>query len=146
MEKRSDNLEKSGSKIGQVNRQLRRSYDVNFKMMVINEAESSNNCKAAVKYGVTKCNVRRWRAPKDRLKNAHSQRKAFRGPQSGCFQELERRVCAYMDKKQKDGMPISRAVLQLKAVEIPKELNIPTADFKASLSWCKNDAREAVVL
>ena len=59
MDKRSDNLEKSGSKIGQVNRQLRRSYDANLEMMVINEAESSNNCKAAVKYGVTECNVRR---------------------------------------------------------------------------------------
>ena len=106
MEKRSDNLEKSGSKIGQVNRQLRRSYDVNFKMMVINEAESSNNCKAAVKYGVTECNVRRWRAQKDHLKNAQSQRKAFRGPQSGRFQELDRRVCAYVDEKRKDGMPI----------------------------------------
>lgn len=141
MEKRSDNLEKSGSKIGQVNRQLRRSYDVNFKMMVINEAESSNNCKAAVKYGVTECNVRRWRAQKDRLKNAHSQRKAFRGPQSGRFQELDRRVCAYVDEKRKDGMPISRAVIQLKAVEIAKELNIPTADFKASLGWCKRMMR-----
>uniref|UniRef100_A0AAQ5X707 HTH CENPB-type domain-containing protein n=1 Tax=Amphiprion ocellaris TaxID=80972 RepID=A0AAQ5X707_AMPOC len=139
--KRIDNLEKSGSKIGQVNRQLRRSYDVNFKMMVINEAESSNNCKAAVKYGVTECNVRRWRAQKDHLKNAHSQRKAFRGPQSGRFQELDRRVCAYVDEKRKDGMPISRAVIQLKAMEIAKELNIPTADFKASLGWCKRMMR-----
>ena len=131
MEKRSDNLEKSGSKIGQVNRQLRRSYDVNFKMMVKNEAESSNNCKAAVKYGVTECNVRRWRAQKDQLKNAPSQRKAFRGPQSGRFQQPDRRVCTYVDEKPKDGMSISRAVIQLKAVEI-KELNTPTTDFKAS--------------
>uniref|UniRef100_A0A674NL54 HTH CENPB-type domain-containing protein n=1 Tax=Takifugu rubripes TaxID=31033 RepID=A0A674NL54_TAKRU len=137
----SDNLEKSGSKIGQVNRQLRRSYDANFKMMVINEAESSNNCKAAVKYGVTECNVRRWRAQKDGLKNAHSQRKAFRGPQSGRFQELDRRVCAYVDEKRKDGMPISRAVIQLKAVEIARELNIPTAEFRASLGWWKRMMR-----
>ncbi|XP_057692639.1 zinc finger protein 649-like [Corythoichthys intestinalis] len=141
MEKHSDNLEKSGSKIGHVNRQLRRSYDVNFKMMVINEAESSNNCKAAVKYGVRECNVRRWRTQKDHLKNAHGQRKAFRGPQSGRFQELEWRVCAYVDEKRKDGMPISRAAIQLKAVEIAKELNIPTGDFKASLGWCNRMMR-----
>ena len=69
-------------------------------------------------------------------KNAYSQRKAFRGPQSGRFQELERRVCTYVDEKRKDGMPISRAVIQLKALEIAKELNIPTADFKASRGWC----------
>uniref|UniRef100_A0A674MXE7 HTH CENPB-type domain-containing protein n=1 Tax=Takifugu rubripes TaxID=31033 RepID=A0A674MXE7_TAKRU len=132
---------RSGSKIGQVNRQLRRSYDANFKILVINEAESSNNCKAAVKYGVTECNVRRWRAQKDGLKNAHSQRKAFRGPQSGRFQELDGRVCAYVDEKRKDGMPISRAVIQLKAVEIAKELNIPTAEFRASLGWWKRMTR-----
>ena len=129
MEKRSDNLEKSGSKVVQVNQQLRRSYDVNFKMTVINE--SSNNYKAAVKYGVTECNVRRWRAQKDQLKNAPSQRKAFRGPQSGRFQQPDRRVCTYVDEKPKDGMSISRAVIQLKAVEI-KELNTPSTDFKAS--------------
>ncbi|XP_029694472.1 histone-lysine N-methyltransferase SETDB1-B isoform X2 [Takifugu rubripes] len=110
-------------------------------MMVINEAESSNNCKAAVKYGVTECNVRRWRAQKDRLKNAHSQRKAFRGPQSGRFQELDRRVCAYVDGKRKDGMRISRAVIRLKAVEIAEELQIPTAEFRASLGWCKRMVR-----
>ncbi|KAM3603214.1 uncharacterized protein V6R79_018576 [Siganus canaliculatus] len=74
MEKRShfSFLEKSGSKIGQVNRQLR----------------------------------------------------------SGRFQELDRRVCAFVDEKRKDGTFMSRAVIQLKAVEIAKELNIPTADFK----------------
>uniref|UniRef100_A0A3Q2X9R6 Pogo transposable element derived with KRAB domain n=2 Tax=Hippocampus comes TaxID=109280 RepID=A0A3Q2X9R6_HIPCM len=141
MVKRRKNLKKSGSKIGQVNRQLRRSYDVNFKMMVINEAESSNNCKAAVKYGVTECNVRRWRAQKDDFKNAHGQRKAFRGPRSGRFQELDRRVCAYVDEKRKNGMPISRAFIRLTAVEIAKELNIPTADFKASLGWCRRMMR-----
>lgn len=69
MEKQSANLEKSGSKIGQVNRQLR-SYDANFKMMVIHETESSNNRQVSVKYGVTECNVRRWSAQKDCLKNA----------------------------------------------------------------------------
>ena len=44
--------------------------------MVVNKAESSNNCQAAKKFGVTECNVRRWRAPKQRLKDANSQRKS----------------------------------------------------------------------
>lgn len=133
-------MEKSRSKLGQVTWQLRRSYDANFKMMVIIEAESSNNCKAAVKYGVTECYVRRWRAQKDRLKNAPGQRKAFRGPRSGRFQELDRRVCAYVDEKRTDGMALSRAVIQLKAVEIAKELNMAT-EFKASLGWCRRMMR-----
>ena len=69
MERRCDCTEQSGSKVGQVNRHLRQSYDANFKIMVVSAAEVSNNCQAAEKYGVTECKVRRWRVQKDRLKN-----------------------------------------------------------------------------
>ena len=95
-EERSDRPEQSGSKAGQVNKQQRRSYDANFKVMVINAAESTNNCQAAKKYGVTESHVRKWRAQKERLKNANSMRKAFRGPKSGRFREIDRRVCEYI--------------------------------------------------
>ena len=64
MERRCDFTEQSGSKVGQLNRHLRRSYDANFKIMVINAAD----CQPAKKYGVTECNVQRWRVQKDRLK------------------------------------------------------------------------------
>lgn len=141
MEKTRDCLERSGSKSGQINQMLRRNYDANFKMMVVNAAESSNNCQAARKFGVTECNVRRWRAQKDRLRNANSQRKAFRGPQSGRFEEIDRRVCQYVTEKRQDGMPVTRAIIQLKALEIAKELNIPPAEFKASLGWVKRMMR-----
>ncbi|KAJ8412579.1 hypothetical protein AAFF_G00129150 [Aldrovandia affinis] len=141
MERQADPLEQSGSKVGQVNKQQRRSYDANFKMMVINEAESSNNCRAAKKYDITECNVRRWRAQKDHLKNANSQRKANRGLQSGRFQEIDRRVREYVTEKRNDGMPITRAVIQLKALEIAKDLNIPPTEFKASFGWCRRMMR-----
>ena len=59
-ERCGDCTEQSGSKVGQVNRHLRQSYDANFKIMVVNAAEASNNCQPAKKYGVTECNVRRW--------------------------------------------------------------------------------------
>ena len=64
------------------NRHLRHSCDANFTIMLVNAAAASNNCQAAKKYGVTACNVRRWRVQKDHLKNANSKRKANRGPQS----------------------------------------------------------------
>ena len=137
LEHSSDRLEHSVSKVGQVNQQPRRSYEASFKIVVINAAESSDNSRAATQHGVTECNVRRWRTQKDRLKNANSQRKSDRGPQSGRFQEIDRRVCDYLTEKQDDGMPITRAVIQLKALEIAKELNIPTTDFNASYGWCR---------
>ena len=78
MERRGDCTEQSGSNVGQVNRHLRRSYDANFTVMVVNAAEASNDCQAAKKYGVTKCDVQRWQLQKDHLKN--SKRKAYQGP------------------------------------------------------------------
>ncbi|KAJ8362614.1 hypothetical protein AAFF_G00365480 [Aldrovandia affinis] len=80
-------------------------------------------------------------SPKDRLKNANSQRKANRGPQSGRFQEIDKRVCEYVTEKRNDGMPITRAVIQLKALEIAKDLNIPPTEFKASFGWCRRMMR-----
>ena len=72
MERQADHLETSGSKVGQVNHQQRRSYDANFKITVVNKAESRNDCQAAKKFGVTECNVRRWWAQKHSLKDANS--------------------------------------------------------------------------
>ena len=75
--------ETTGSKANQVNKQIRRSYNENFKIMVINEAEGSNNLRAAKKFHVAESNVRRWRKEKDRLRDANHMRKAFRGPKKG---------------------------------------------------------------
>ena len=127
---RNDPVEKSASKVGQVNKHVRRSYDANFKIMVVNEAERTNNVRAGKKFDVTECNVRRWRSQKNELKNAHSQRKGFRGPQTGRFDEIDRRVNDFVNEKRNDGMPITRAVMQQKALEIATELEIPRTRFK----------------
>lgn len=69
MEER-DHLERRGTKARQVSKQQRRSFDANFKLVVINAAESTNNCQAAKLYGVTECHIPKWRAQKECLKNA----------------------------------------------------------------------------
>uniref|UniRef100_A0A1A7X7M9 HTH CENPB-type domain-containing protein n=1 Tax=Iconisemion striatum TaxID=60296 RepID=A0A1A7X7M9_9TELE len=109
--------------------------------MVVNAAEASNNCQATRKYGVSECNIRRWRVQRDRLRNANSKRKAFRGPQSSRFPEIDRRVCEFVTEKRDGGMPITRAIIQLKALDITKELNIPPPEFKASIGWCRRMMR-----
>ena len=58
MERRGDCTEQSGSKVGQVNRHLRRSYDADFKIMV-SAAEASNNCQPAKNYAATECSIQR---------------------------------------------------------------------------------------
>lgn len=63
--------------------------------------------------------------------------KPFRGPQTGHFREIDRRVCEYVVEKRNEGLPITRAVIQVKALEIARELHIPSTEFKASLGWCR---------
>uniref|UniRef100_A0A8D0NR30 Pogo transposable element derived with KRAB domain n=2 Tax=Sus scrofa TaxID=9823 RepID=A0A8D0NR30_PIG len=45
----------------QFSRGMRRSYDAGFKLMVVEYAESTNNCQAAKQFGVLEKNVRDWR-------------------------------------------------------------------------------------
>lgn len=68
----SDCIEKRGMMKSQIGKGIRKSYDSNFKIMVIRAAEVTNNCTAARKFGITENNVSRWRQQKEKLLNAHS--------------------------------------------------------------------------
>jgi hypothetical protein len=50
--------ERKGSCERQNNKGLRRSYESNFKLIVIREAEKTNNCAAAREFSITENNVR----------------------------------------------------------------------------------------
>lgn len=62
MEQYGDQLEKSGSKVSQLNQRHRRSSDTKFKLMVINAAGIYHNCHAAKIYSVNEYNVRRGKS------------------------------------------------------------------------------------
>ena len=66
--------------------------------MVINAAAAPNNCQPAKKYGVTECDVQRWRVQKERLETL-TVRKAQRGRPSGRFPETDGRVCEFVIEK-----------------------------------------------
>lgn len=131
-----DSVEKRGTTSKTMSKGIRRSYDANFKVIVANYAIQTNNCQAARKYGVIESNVRNWRADLNRLKNANSSRKSFRGPKKGRFHEVERLIVDFIREKRNEGMPISRDVIRLKAQEVAREQNIPRTSFKASNGWC----------
>lgn len=65
-------VEKKGSSKSQINRGTRRTYVMNFKIMVANEAEGTNNLRASRKYGVPEVNIRLWRKDLRKYKNANS--------------------------------------------------------------------------
>jgi hypothetical protein len=99
--------ERKGSCERQKNKGLRRSYDSNFKLTVIREAEK-NSCAAARKFSTTENNVRCWRQQKDELSNAHSTRMAFRGPKKGRFNEIGVIVVKFITEMRLRGFPVTR--------------------------------------
>lgn len=122
----------------QLHKDLRRSYDFKFKLMVILEAEETN-CVAARKFNVTENNVRRWRQQKNDLLNSSGTRKAFRGPKRGRFGEIEIEVAKYVADMRREGFPVTMESIQVKGREIARNLYI--SEFKASMSWCKRMMR-----
>jgi hypothetical protein len=66
------------------------SYTAGFKLKVIEYAEKHGNRAAGREITVSEFNVRCWRKQKDDLlQTTNKSRKAFRGPKSGKFPELE---------------------------------------------------------
>jgi hypothetical protein len=107
-----------------VSSRLRRSYDTNFKLMVINHAEATNNSAAGKKFGVTECNVRGWRQMKDKLRNVNSSQKAFKGPMKGCFYVSEQCVIKYVHEKHKGSLPITQEVIHMKELELSHQMQV----------------------
>jgi hypothetical protein len=95
----NDFVEKRGSTSSQISSGLRRRYNADFKMMVIDHAEVTNNCAAGWKFDVTEANICRWQKMEETLRNANSSRKSFSGPKTGCFCDLEQRAIQYVCEK-----------------------------------------------
>jgi transposase-like protein len=130
-----DRFERNGVMASQIPKSMRWSYDANFKLMVIKHAVETNNCAMARKFSVAEPNVRRWRKQKELLKGANSTRKAFCGPNHGNFNAIDEKVLESVLEKRKNGLPVTREIIRMKALEIAASLKIPRQDFKASNGW-----------
>lgn len=106
-------------------------------------AKTTTNREAGRKFGLDESNVRRWVTSQENWKKTVSTRKAFRGPKCSKYPELEARVLSYIQDKRKYGMPVSREIIQLKAMEIAKELNMPRREFRGSIGWCRRFMRRS---
>jgi transposase-like protein len=130
-----DRFERIGAMASQIPKSVRWSCNANFKLMVIKREEETNNCATARKFGVAEPNVRRWRKQKELLKGASSTRKAFRGPKHGNFNAVDEKVLEFVLEKRKNGLPVTRETIRMKALEIATSLKIQRQDFKASNGW-----------
>ncbi|KAE8737972.1 hypothetical protein FOCC_FOCC016555 [Frankliniella occidentalis] len=80
MPHKDDSVEKRGTSSVQVNQFKRRSFDANFKKIVVKYARENTIKAAARKYDVEPKSVRLWLTQEEDLKCCLSSRKAFRGP------------------------------------------------------------------
>lgn len=69
-----------------------------------------------------------------KMANLKRHAKSFQHPKTGRFQEADRSACEYLSEKRNEEMPLTGADIQLKALEITKELNIPTTEFKVCVT------------
>jgi hypothetical protein len=130
-----DRVERKGAVASQISKSMCCSNEANFKVMVIKHAEENNNCTAAWKFVVAEPNVQRWRKQKELLKGPNLTRKVFRGPKHGNFNAVDEKVLEFVLEKRKNGLPITRETIRMKALEIATSQKIPWQDFKASNDW-----------
>ena len=69
------------------------------------------------------------------LRNEHSRA----GPQVGRFVAVESSVCEYVQLLRRQGLPVTRHVLKLKALDIAEELKV--SGFKASFGCIRRMMR-----
>jgi transposase-like protein len=126
-----DSFERKDAMASQIPKSMRWSCDTNFKLLVIRHTEETNNCAAARKFGVAEPNVRRWRKQKELLKGVNSTRKEFGGPKHENFNAVTRKFWSLLEKR-KNGLPVTRETILMKALEIATSLKIPWQNFKAN--------------
>uniref|UniRef100_A0A4X2L5G1 HTH CENPB-type domain-containing protein n=1 Tax=Vombatus ursinus TaxID=29139 RepID=A0A4X2L5G1_VOMUR len=112
-----------------------RNYSAGFKLKVIVFAEQHGNRAAERQFSVSEKLVRDWRKQKDKLENTNLSRRAFRGPKTGKFPQIDEEVFVYVNEMRNSGYRISYEMLQMKAREVARKHNILTTQFKESRGW-----------
>lgn len=115
----------------------RQSYDVSYKLKVVNFAESASNCAAEREFGVSEKMVRDWRKKKSVLLDTTKTMKKIR-PSIRPYAALEEKVLTWVNGQREKGLIVNRATIRLKALlySREKEFNIQPGKFHASAGWC----------
>lgn len=111
------------------------SYDVIFKLKVVNFAEIHGNRAAEREHSVSEKLVRDWRKQKDTLEKLPKKKRACRGKEAK-FQELEQELVAWIVDQRSQGYTVSMMQIQLQAIRQRSD-----STFKASIGWCQKFMR-----
>lgn len=91
----------------------RTQYDASFKKAILLFEYVGNSC-AARRLGVNKSTIRGWRKNRDGIFHAAPTRKAFRGPKSGRYPDLEKGLAEFVQERRGQFLPVNAETIQLK--------------------------------
>lgn len=112
----------------------RNSYDVRYKLEVIEFAQQSSNCAAERKYGVSEKMVRDWRSKEEKIRNASSKSVKKLRTVLSPYDDLEMKLKDWIIELRSNGYIVTRPTVRLRALQLAKDFGHP--EFKASAGWC----------
>ncbi|CAG8484745.1 9885_t:CDS:2 [Dentiscutata erythropus] len=122
----------------------KRSYTIVFKLDIILYAENTSNYKALLFYKVAQKCIQKWKKQKNKfeaIRNDQSininQVHALSGRgRKAKYPELEEKLLAYVQNKQQEKNTVTTSMIERKAKEFGKNLNLE--DTKFSRSWVEH--------
>ena len=109
----------------------RKSYEVGFKLKVVNYAEHGNR-SAEREFGVSEKVVRGWRKQKDHLKEMPKSKTAARFSVSP-YQSLEKELFDWVVDLRNNGLIVTRLSVRTKALQLAPKYHL--TQFKSSAGW-----------
>lgn len=111
----------------------RKSYEVGFKLKVVDYAEEYGNRSAEREYGVSEKVVRGWRKQKDQLNQLPKSKRAARFSVSP-YLSLEKELHDWVIDLRSNGCIVTRLSIRTKALQLAPKYHL--AQFKSSAGWC----------
>lgn len=111
------------------------SYTAGFKLKAVEYALKHGNRAAGRHFRIEEVRVRYWRKQEDKLRTTNRDRRAFRGPKTGKFPDVEEEVLQYVRDLRKEGCVVSHEMIRTQARATARKHGIASTAFKASNGW-----------
>lgn len=111
----------------------RRSYTAKFKLNAVQLAKKIGNRAAAREVCVDEKRIREWRNQETLLQKMPKTKRAQRRGPRAHWEELEKKLCAWITDQRANGRSVSSVLIRIKAKQIAKENDLK--NFTSGTSW-----------
>ena len=109
----------------------KRSFQVAFKLKVVEAAESTSNRGAARRFGVDEANIPYWRKQKHQLETTGGKKRLSGAGRKAKLPDMEDQLASWVMELRSRNCRVTRGAIQLKALE----LHQVDEEFSASRGW-----------